>query len=200
MTFPGEQESFDAFTAHLEWQLTRRKNEREQQEFLEPRRAAFRQAAAVLSSFDPLTLQPVNGTAKPAEALGVLIDDAAKVANDDEGRGRWALIAAVRRHTLQLLGTRERMLEALKANPDRLKTTTQLIFESYIRGDFPRLDEQDLSQLQDALTVVGWLDGALPGLPNPAELRRRIEERGLYAPFEQLAGKHGGWLPQRPLP
>ena len=192
MTSPGEQGSFDAFTAQLEWNLTRRKSAREQREFVEPRRAAFRQAAAVLSAFDPLTLQPVNGTAEPAEALGVLIDDAAKVANDDEGRGRWALLAPVRRQTLQLLGTRERMLEALQANPGRLNTTTQLVFESYIRGDAPRLDEQDLAQLQAALTVVRWLDGILPGLPDPAELRRRIEERGLYAAFEQLAGKHFG--------
>lgn len=189
MTDSAGQQPFDAFRARLEGRIAQRQSDRDHK--VSPRRDSFRKAAAVLSSFDPVTLQPITGRAEPAEALAELADDTVVVA-DYEGRGRWALLAPIRRQALRSLGTPPRMQEALQANPNRRESITQRILEAYIRGDAPRPEEQDVSQLESTLKVVRWLTGILPGLPDPAELRRRIEERRLYLQFEQLAGKHFG--------
>jgi len=189
MRDPDSRPSLDALGEQLEEGFAQRRREREQRADVSPLRAAFRAAAAVLTSFDPTTLRPAWGTAEPDQAFVELRDDAVLV-EDNEGRSRWALLAFVRRQVLESLGTQRRMVEALAANPDRPKTISQRIFESYIRGDAPRPEEQDLPTLEGALQAVRWLGNILPDLPDPGELMHHLEERRLYAPFDQLAGKH----------
>jgi hypothetical protein len=189
MKEPNAQRSLDALKKQLEEGVTQRQRKQEQRADLSPARSAFREAACVLTSFDPATLRPFRGTAEPGAALKELREDAVLVEND-EGHSRWALLASIRRQALKALGTRRRMLEALAANPDRPGTIAQRIFESYIRGDAPRPEEQDLPTLEGSLQAVRWLGRTVPDLPDQGELLHCLEERRLYAPFEQLAGKH----------
>lgn len=179
----------EALSQQLEEDFAQRQRDRQQRADVSPSRAAFRAAAAVLTSFDPATLQPALGMAQTDAALAVLGDDAVLV-GIDEGRSRWALLAPIRRQALRSLGTAQRMLAALAANPDRPRTIAQRILESYIRGDAPPPGEQDLSSLEGALQAVRWLGGTIAGLPDPGELSRHLDQRRLYAPFEHLAGKH----------
>jgi cellulose synthase operon protein C len=191
MAGPDDRSRLDALKEQLRGRLDERRREREEQTDVSERRLEFREAAAVLTSFDPATLQPVHGSAELSEAFAELVEDAV-VVEKPPGRSRWTLLASIRRQALESLGTRQRMLQALEANPDRPKTTAQRILEDYIRGDPPSPDHQSLGQLQAALQAVRWLAGIIADLPDPRDLRRRLEVLRLYAPFEKLAGKHFG--------
>jgi hypothetical protein len=84
----------------------------------DPTRWAFREAASVLSRFEPQTLRPVGDLQKPAADWIDLGADCEPVAHRSQGDW-WRLRPEIRRQALRRLGTRERMRAALAANPDR---------------------------------------------------------------------------------
>jgi hypothetical protein len=72
----------------------------------------YREAAAVLSDFDPATLRPRGTDDEPGAAGSHLVDDI--VAADRGGASRrWSLRSGIRRQTLARLRTRQAMRDVL---------------------------------------------------------------------------------------
>ncbi len=164
---------------------------------MESRYNRFHRAAAVLISFDPLTLQPAPGPG-PAEATErrSLVQDstrmkpAAKSQTDDDvaNETRYVLKPEIRRAVLEEMATREAMIAALEANPQRETSPAQIMLDAYIRGDAPPLGEQNVTQLTGAFQATQWLGGILPDIPAREAVQRRWDYLDLVRPFDYLAG------------
>lgn len=155
-----------------------------------PKLWAYRQAAAVLNSFDPALLRPFG--AKRAGRNGDvfhLIGDT-YIAYNAQGEPVWSLRNDIRRAALIRLGTRVQMKRALAANPKRSRETLQLVFESYIRGTAKPLTALLKDELSCALQSAQWLNGILPDIPSEEEIRKRLNVVSLKAPFHMLTGEH----------
>lgn len=150
---------------------------------------AFRKAAAVLSSFLPRSLTPVDEPLPDKEStLGQLLADSILI-YDEQNKSSWTLRDTVRIEALTRLGNRSAMKSALQQNTppgDQL----QKMLSAYISNDAPAVSEQSLEQLSCTLQVICWLDTILHGLPLREEVRHRIEFENLLKPFRDLVGDH----------
>lgn len=152
-------------------------------------RWAYREAAAVLAWFDPAELRPV-GDFPPGEAAVHLISDITLAPSHGLGR-RWLLDPELREEALKGLVKRDAIGDALAANHvDSPAWTLPQVYRAFLRGERPELDGLDESALSNVLQSVTWLEGILPNLPAPAEIRARIREQRLLAPYRALAGEH----------
>jgi cellulose synthase operon protein C len=150
---------------------------------------AFRQAAAVLASFDPATLRPVGGSAQPGAAYGSLVDDVSAGAAEG-GVARWTLKPALRREALATVQRGIGFTAALAANPDRPLSDLQRCLEHYLVGAvYPSVQDRSAEQLAQTLRVVEWLDGLVPGLPSRRDIEARLERARFLAPFTHLLAK-----------
>lgn len=154
----------------------------------QPKYSSYHQAAAVLSTYDSATLSPVYPTNDAWSIEDVLADST--TLKDAARQTRWTLERSVRQDVLRQLKTRENMLRALNANPNRAYDKTQEMFEAYLRGNAPALKLQDASQVAGTFEVSDWLNGILDGVPSLDQVRERFEFISLLQPFELIAGKH----------
>jgi hypothetical protein len=166
-----------------------------------PRYGRYHAAAAVLATFRYAELKPVpagDGPELPDDTLGDLIADSIPVTTPG-GEERWKLADAARQEMLRRLGSRARLEWALAANPEHPSDEpAQEMFEAYLRGQAPPLEEQDVRQVSGTFEVSQWLDG-LPSQvrarlelelpPWPAVVARR-DRLTLLQPFSELAGDH----------
>ena len=155
-----------------------------------PRRWALREAAALLTAFDPETLE-AEGEA--GDALLELIDDCDTVG--DPTRRRWTLKRDVRVAALRRLSGGEEALRSLETNGDPDVRPVEHAVRAYLQGSAPPLDSQDLEGLGHSLQALRWL-GEIPGLSGvpPAEEAMRVYAgRRLFSPLESLIahGFHG---------
>ncbi len=150
-------------------------------------------AAAVLSTFDPRTLQPlgsVHGEAGSAPQAAEALAGSVEV-RDPGGSRRRTLAPAVRVAALRQLRAEGRVREALAANPERPDDPLQRALVGYLTATAPRLEQQSLPELAAAYQVIDWLRAAgFDDLPERAEIYRRTEWLTLLQPFEHLAGDH----------
>ena len=149
-------------------------------------------AAAVLSTFDSATLRPVVNLADDGDDLIGLLADSTPVV-DAQGNNRWKLLMEIRRDILRVLGGRERIQQALSANPERSRDEpVQGMFEAYVDGSVPPLDQQDTVQVAATFEVAQWLQGLDIQLGSPVpdleDIRARNDYLTLLQPFEELAG------------
>ncbi|GAB2677977.1 trypsin-like peptidase domain-containing protein [Thalassiella azotivora] len=158
-----------------------------------PAYGRYHEAAAVLTRFDPDALVPVGGPppddAERAAGVRRLLRDCQRVGDD----GWWALDDHVRREVLAQLGSRERLEEALAANPRTSgEDRAAALLAAHLRGSAPPVDELDRAGVAAALELDQWLTGlgvaAVLDLPDPARLRARGALLALLLPFEELAG------------
>ena len=156
-------------------------------EDLPSERWAFREAAAVLSSFNPVTLRPVGEADPDSLAISYILPDSERVVLEDGSDG-WSLTELIRRRTLERLGTREAMANALAANPDRPDDPSQHALAALIEGESPELEGASPGELSGLLTAVEWLEGILPDLPSRTELRRKAGMMRFLAPLRRLVG------------
>jgi hypothetical protein len=156
----------------------------------------YHEAAAVLATFELETLRPAPGgermsTEVVARAREDLRADS-KLVIDALGRDCWTLNTGVRREVLRSLGDRQNIERALSPNRDRNRSVepAQEMFEDYVRGTAPPLNEQTSRQLTGTARAIEWLEGLdlAPGLPSRAEFERRAARAALLQPFEDLAG------------
>jgi cellulose synthase operon protein C len=159
----------------------------QEEEQVVPAHRAFREAAAVLSTYDPAWLRPAEPRFSEDSAVTWLLPDSMRVF-DAQDQPRWCLTEDIRRRTLKRLGSRDALLQALKANPTRPDDPAQKAFESLVRGKAVDMDALSPQDLAGYLTAVEWLQGILPSLPDPAELRRRAGLTKLLAPLRRLVG------------
>lgn len=150
----------------------------------------FREAAAVLSYFDPATLIPTVGTEAAGNSAEDQIRQDISVDLSSPATTRWILRADVRKQALKRLGTREAMQRALAVNRSPAADPLQLALEALISGlrDVPR--SLDLEGLRGFIQVVDWMDGIIDNLPDVALLRERIERATLLKPLQLLVGQH----------
>jgi hypothetical protein len=165
----------------------------------EPRYNRYHRAAAVLGSFDPLTLQPAPGPgAADGAARRAVVQDSIRMKAPARGQAdespstanavRYVLKPDVRRAVLEEMATREALLAALEANPERETTPIQAMLEAYIRGNAPPIETQDTTQLAGTYQVTQWLGGLLSGVPAGEVVRARWDYLDLVRPFDFLAG------------
>src|SRR5205085_2938653 len=151
---------------------------------------AYREAAALLAFFEPNTLQPLGEPAGDrAELIGQLLDDS-MVVYDEQHQPRWMLRPEIRRAAIRRLSTRDAIRDALNATSDRPQGLLQQIYEALLLRQPGPLAEQSLDELAATLQALDWLDDALPGLPDPDEVRLLLDRERLLKPFRMLAGEH----------
>jgi hypothetical protein len=138
----------------------------------------------VLATFDPDTLVP-SGLAPREDIEEVLAHSVLESGPD--GSSEWSLKSDVRIDVLKQLATRERMLQALGANPKRPDSPVQRMLDAYLRGNAPPLDAQAVDQLPATFQVARWLHPVLHGVPDTGQVSARIDLVSLLRPFQELA-------------
>lgn len=151
---------------------------------------AWIDAAAVLTHFEPLELKATMGTLSPlSPAMADLLDASTSHRASRHAR---SLRPEIRRQALIRLGSRAAIAAQLALNPAP-DHPTQRAFQALL-DDPPAVaallrspDPVDLSALAEA---VGWLEGIIDGLPDPAEVEARLARARLLAPLRRLVGQH----------
>jgi CHAT domain-containing protein/tetratricopeptide (TPR) repeat protein len=149
----------------------------------------LRQAAAVLAEFDFETIRPVGEV--PVDPADEAVARQRLRAGADSvryasGKPRLTLRDAERRQTLQELGTREAMREALRWNraPD---IPLQRALERLIEGQDVNPPGLSTDELAATLAAAGWLVGILPGIPDRINLERSLARQDIMERIERLA-------------
>jgi len=148
-------------------------------------REAYRNAAAVLASFEPRDLQPFDHAPEPSAWLALLEDS--ERAGIPNRPARWRLRDDIRREALKRLAERGDLLRAVDANPDRDRTDPlQIVFERVLRREPFNLLDMTREDLAALAVVREWCEGILP-VPDETELRAAIPIADVLAPLQKLA-------------
>ncbi|MBM0104661.1 ATP-binding protein [Steroidobacter sp. S1-65] len=153
--------------------------------------APFLDAAAVLSTFELATLQPVDARANENrnEALIELTNFARPV--QESNVDCWQLEESARRMGLRRLKDREGMRRARAVNvvhaPDPLQQALDTLIDS---NDPIALGTLSLEQLLAFERATRWLEGILPNLPSRAQITADIERQRQLEPMRKLAGEN----------
>lgn len=144
-------------------------------------------AASVMDTFEPERLEPVEGFRGD---LGTLLD-LAVMSEKTDGTIEWRLPNDVRRSALQTLAKQDRLAQALAASKDAAAgdRVYQDMFEQYLESRAIPIESQTLEQLQASLNAVKLLEGVVPQLPDPGEIRAALVRQDYIAQFEHLAGR-----------
>ncbi|MEU9981840.1 ATP-binding protein [Streptomyces sp. NPDC050856] len=153
-------------------------------------RRAYRQAACLLTRFDPLLLRlPGEGHPKGGAVLE-LLDDC--VAVGGAGRATWTLRSEVREEALRSLAGPHAALRALADNAALFggEPGPERACLAYLSGHPPRPEGRSADELTDILQAVLWLScvPGVSGLPATEELQRELERARLFEPLERLVG------------
>lgn len=179
--------SADDFTARLRDRLRTGPDQEPAQ--VPPERHQLRQAAALLTSFDPGTLHPPGGGS--AGTAFQLVDDC--TARAGQARTAWALRPEVRRTALRSFAGPDEARRALEANIGSAPHhAAERLALGYLRGEPPRLEDLDVESLTHAREAVSWLSlvPGVTGLPDPDEIERRLDHQRLVEPLYSLL-RHG---------
>lgn len=148
-------------------------------------------AAAVLVAFDPFRLRPVSGEFDEGAREGVLdhlLPLSEQLSNGPQ-QGLWSLSFSERRAALRRMATRERMQQALDANPSRPNTPVQRMFERVLVGVPIALSQLSRDEVAGLITVLDWVEDILDGLPERMAVRSALARADLLAPMQRLAGR-----------
>ncbi|HZF48470.1 MAG TPA: effector-associated domain EAD1-containing protein [Polyangiaceae bacterium] len=152
--------------------------------------APWREAAAVLATFDPSALRPAPGSPVEPRPIARLLADSTLSYNAD-GAPRWSLRGNVRRKVLKGIKTPAVAAELLAANPDRPKDdVVQQMLEACLRREVPPMEELSSDQVAALARVAEWLPHSMQWVPSPEALRARLEVEDLLTPLRRLADEH----------
>ncbi|MYT34104.1 MULTISPECIES: ATP-binding protein [unclassified Streptomyces] len=157
-------------------------------------RRAYREAACLLSGFDPRTLK-LPGEDRPAGgAVLALLDDCTTLGQ--AGSARWVLKPEAREAALRGLAGPDAARAALEANraqfpaePGGPEALCLALLQGNLPGSADRRARWSAEELGDALQAVLWLSEipGVGGLPDPAELRTALARARLLEPLRHLA-------------
>jgi hypothetical protein len=152
---------------------------------------AYCKAASVLSFFDLGEVHPLsNFKYDKQDAIENLLPDS-EIVYDEDQQPQWQLRSEVRKEALQRLHHDGQLEEALNTNPSRRQDTRQVVLNAYLLKKPPDLSRQTRQQLLAILQVSEWLqDLKIEGVPNPEDVRQKIEVDGLFETFRYLVGTH----------
>ncbi|MFF3862681.1 hypothetical protein [Streptomyces sp. NPDC002209] len=151
-------------------------------------RRAYREAASLLSGFDPTQLRlPGEGTSSGRAALE-LVHDCRTLGT--QPRAGWVLRQEVREAALRGLAGPEAARLGLEANLGQVPggPGPERFALAYLSGSPPALGEQDVDGLVGILQAVLWLV-QIPhttGIPDPEHVQRLLERARLRQPLERL--------------
>ncbi|MCJ0874491.1 ATP-binding protein [Streptomyces sp. AP-93] len=151
-------------------------------------RKAYREAASLLSRFDPARLK-LPGEKEPSGAAGVeLLRDCRAVGA--RNTFTWALKAEVRDTALGGFAGPEGARRALLANLEQIPPGPgpERIALAYLDGTPPDLAHQRLDELPHTLQAVLWLAQipGITGIPDSAEVQHLLDRARLMQPLERL--------------
>jgi cellulose synthase operon protein C len=154
----------------------------------------FRQAAALLATFDPDLLKTKEGHGPPdAEVLQSLLRDS-EVRRSSSGRSRWHLKPDARKRALWTFATRAEMQNTLLQNERPTGDPIQDAINAAVLDEKIRTESQSSSQLTASLQVVNWLQNVPKDEPlqlaSADLLQADSELLELKAPLQRLAGQH----------
>jgi hypothetical protein len=153
---------------------------------IDPRRRAYREAAAVLHRFSADALQPHGGRRKGENPRLILFADIERVTTAT-GEHLFHLKSDIRRETLASLRTRDKMSKQLAANSARITTPLQQMWEAYLQsGKLPELQKLRYAELTNVSQIVEWMDGLDDSLPRLADVLALARRRSVFASFEHL--------------
>lgn len=154
----------------------------------------YREAAAVLASFDYESLRALGGGDSPSSSAKAELLADCDVVYSPSGALNWSLSTPIRRAALRRLLSEGKISEALNANPERPDSLVQDILEQFLVGEAPRVESFDSPEEGRALLeVLDWLSG-IPELerllPRAEVVKQRIAHEQLLQPFRNLVGAH----------
>ena len=153
----------------------------------------YREAAAVLRSFDYGSLQGIGDVSPSSSAKAELLADC-DIAYSASGQQVWSLKKPVRQAALRRLLTRNEIQVALDANPQKSQGISQSLFESYLKKNGPSIADIQLpEQARALLELADWFDG-IPELsqvlPPLDSVRHRLARWEFLRPFRELVGSY----------
>ncbi|WP_175407187.1 ATP-binding protein [Streptomyces sp. TRM64462] len=157
-------------------------------------RRGYRQAAALLSSFDPRRLRlPGEPHATGRAVMELPSDCTATGMADAAGAGaEWTLRPDVREEALRSLAGPAEALRALEANLHAVPggPGPERVCLAVLRGERPRTEGAGPEELADVLEAVLWLSlvPGVPGLPSVADVQRALDLARLLQPLRRLVG------------
>jgi hypothetical protein len=151
----------------------------------------YREAAAVLASFDYEHLRARGGDSTSPGAKAELLADC-DVVYSPSGALNWSLSTPIRRAALRRLLAEGKIKEALESNPQRPASLVQQILEQFLLGKAsPVASFGSPEEGRALLEVIDWL-GGVPEfeqrLPSAEKVRQRIARDALLQPFRDLVG------------
>ncbi|MGW6454949.1 ATP-binding protein [Streptomyces sp. NPDC055078] len=151
-------------------------------------RRRYREAACLLTHFDPLRLRLPGEDRPTGGAVLQLLDDCTTTGRQEGSL--WSLKSEVRDETLRGLAgpdaARRALEHALDAVPD--DPGPERICLAFLAGGRAPPSNRDPAELADTLRAVLWLSRVpgTTGLPDAAELRHTLEQARLLQPLERL--------------
>jgi hypothetical protein len=147
-------------------------------------------AAAVLVAFDPFQLRPVGRAFEggaPEDLLDRLAANSESIV-DGPQRGLWRLTFPQRRAALRRLANREMMRQALDANPSRIFTPIQRMFERLVDREPLDLSALPREEIAALITTLDWVQDILNDLPDKSDVRLALAKADLLEPMRRLTG------------
>ncbi len=151
-------------------------------------------AAAVLASFDPETLQPVDdGRALDEGERAAARSELERLAlrsYDADGRTTWILDREARRAALRRLVADGRVRAALDANPTRRRDPVQQMLETLLLEPGVPVRPTTATDARACQVAADWVRGIVAGVPDEDVLRQAAERATQLAPFRELVGDY----------
>ena len=152
---------------------------------------SYREAAAVLASFDYESLQPLGDVPPSSTAKTELLADCDIVYLPNDSIN-WTLRTSIRRAALHRLLSENRITAALNSNPERPASPEQRVLERFLSGITSiGAIVRSPDERKALLGVIDWLSGVpeFEGkLPNTEVVKQRIAREQLFEPFQDLVG------------
>ncbi len=154
----------------------------------------FRQAAAVVTTFqpdklDPFSLDPQLSDAHREIAISRLLTDCQQISIVESSR--WSLNHGTRKAALKRLKSKDRIEAALFSQKDRPTDVQQTLFESFIGGIDLEIESRPLVELRQILEILDWIsETELANQVVKDDVKRLMAFQGLMEPFRYLVGDH----------
>ncbi|MEN8652778.1 ATP-binding protein [Streptomyces sp. 21So2-11] len=175
----------EAFAARLRQELRAPQTHRHQ---VSDARRAYREAACLLTQFDPTHLRRPGEDRADGGATLELVDDCTALGMKD--RCLWSLKPAVREAALRGLAGPQAARIALESNlghfPDGPGPERTAL--AFLSGAPQPLETQNVQELGDTLQAVLWLSQVpqMQGLPDTERVQHTLERARLLQPLERL--------------
>ncbi|MFJ9848281.1 trypsin-like peptidase domain-containing protein [Streptomyces sp. NPDC101150] len=151
-------------------------------------RRAYREAACLLSRFDPRLLRLPGEAAATGAAALELLDDC--TATSMQGTVVWSLRSDIRHAVLRALPGPEAARGALETNRDQFCADSgpEHLCLDYLSGRPPPDRDRTPEELADTLQAVRWLSlvPGTHGLPDTGEVQHALERARLLQPLERF--------------